>query len=205
MTYSRVSIVDSVDLTLSKSNPPTLVIQSTGRVPSTGWTDPQLGRHIHITPPADGIQAFDFVADGPDGGIHIPVVTPTRAELVAAAIDVDNYWGAGIPLKGVRVHAIENAKTAMFAAGRGMPGARLMDAPAAALSFETDIKPLFRPRDANVMRGVAGFDLHVYDDVKANADAILARLTDGSMPCDGAWPQADVDRFRNWMDAGMAA
>jgi hypothetical protein len=67
-------------------------------------------------------------------------------------------------------------------------------------SFETDIKPLFRDRDRASMRG--HFDLWSYDDVVANGPAILERLSDGSMPCDGAWPAEQVDLFRRWLDDG---
>jgi hypothetical protein len=68
------------------------------------------------------------------------------------------------------------------------------------LSFETDIKPLFRERDQRSM--AFAFDLWSYDDVSEHADAILARLKPGSMPCDGAWPRAQVERFGHWVDAG---
>jgi hypothetical protein len=49
------------------------------------------------------------------------------------------------------------------------------------------------------------FDLASYDDVRTNADPILARLSDGSMPCDGAWPEERVELFRSWVDAGCPA
>lgn len=203
MTYSRVSIVDTVDLILTGSNSPALIIYAGGRVPSTGWISPQLGRHVHLVPPPDGIQGIDFVAAAPD--IHVPVVAPIHAELLLAPIDIENYWGTGSPLLGVRVHAVENVKTAMFAADRGMPGLRAFDNSAAALSFANDIQPLFRQRDISAMRMVAGLDLHDYADVQAHAEAIYSRLSDGSMPCDGAWPQADIARFRAWIDSGMTA
>jgi hypothetical protein len=29
-------------------------------------------------------------------------------------------------------------------------------------------------------------------------------VSDGSMPCDGAWPQEQVDLFRSWVQAGMS-
>jgi hypothetical protein len=67
-------------------------------------------------------------------------------------------------------------------------------------SFETDIQPLFREGDRESME--SQFDLWDYDDVSENADAILARLEDGSMPCDGAWPEEQVDLFRRWAEAG---
>ena len=49
------------------------------------------------------------------------------------------------------------------------------------------------------------FDLWSYDDVRTNADGILTRLQDGSMPCDGAWPAEKVDAFRRWAEGGMPA
>ncbi len=66
--------------------------------------------------------------------------------------------------------------------------------------FDTQIKPMFRERDRESMRWA--FDLWSYDDVSEHADAILDRLQDGIMPCDGSWPQAEVDLFRRWVDSG---
>jgi len=69
------------------------------------------------------------------------------------------------------------------------------------VTFEKDIKPLFRERDRRSM--LFAFDLWSYDDVSNQTPAIIARLRDGTMPCDGAWPEAQVDAFQRWMDAGM--
>jgi hypothetical protein len=53
-----------------------------------------------------------------------------------------------------------------------------------AVSFATEIRPLFRDSpDIDTMQGF-GLDLSSYDDVKARASEIYARLQDGSMPCD---------------------
>ena len=72
-----------------------------------------------------------------------------------------------------------------------------------ALSFAADIRPLFRDEpDVKVMKRM-GLDLSSYDDVKAKAKGIYARLENGSMPCDGAWPKEDVSAFKRWMDEGM--
>jgi hypothetical protein len=71
----------------------------------------------------------------------------------------------------------------------------------AALSFERDIRPLFRDKDVESMS--RAFDLSSYEDVREHAEAIHARLEEGSMPCDGAWPAADVERFGQWMEAGL--
>ena len=68
------------------------------------------------------------------------------------------------------------------------------------VSFESHLKPMFRERDRQSMQFV--FDLWSHDEVSRNAGAILARLQSGTMPCDGAWPQAQVDLFRRWADSG---
>ena len=71
------------------------------------------------------------------------------------------------------------------------------------MRFEDDIKPLFRERDRDAMR--FAFDLCSPDDVSTHADAILARLEAGTMPCDGAWPAERVAVFRRGIDAGKPA
>jgi hypothetical protein len=71
------------------------------------------------------------------------------------------------------------------------------------LSFANDIRLLFRDTpDVQSMKGM-GLDLSSYDDVKAKASGIYSRLEDGSMPCDGAWPEERVRLFKRWMDEGM--
>ena len=69
-------------------------------------------------------------------------------------------------------------------------------------SFERDIRPLFRNEDVEAM--LFAFDLRSYEDAREYAEEIHDRLADGSMPCDQEWPQADIDRFRAWIDGGMA-
>jgi len=74
-----------------------------------------------------------------------------------------------------------------------------------ALSFASDIRPLFRDTpDVDTMKPM-GIDLSSYDDVKAKAESIYARLEDGSMPCDDPWPKEQLALFKRWMDEGMAA
>jgi hypothetical protein len=68
--------------------------------------------------------------------------------------------------------------------------------------FERNIRPLFRADDRDSMKWA--FDLWSYNDVKSHAAAILQRLRDGSMPCDGAWPSQKVDVFQRWIDSGMS-
>jgi len=76
-------------------------------------------------------------------------------------------------------------------------------APDDAVSFERHIRGLFRSRDRGSMRFV--FDLWSVDDVREHADAILARLRNGSMPCDGAWPAEKIDVFVRWVESGTSA
>ena len=49
------------------------------------------------------------------------------------------------------------------------------------------------------------FDLGSFDDVSAHADAILARLRAGTMPCDGPWPAGKVDVLARWNAEGSRA
>lgn len=68
------------------------------------------------------------------------------------------------------------------------------------VSFAEHIKPLFRPRDRQSM--TFAFDLWDVDDVRSNADTILGRLRQGTMPCDGGWPSDKVDLFGRWIATG---
>lgn len=72
-----------------------------------------------------------------------------------------------------------------------------------ALSFARDIQPLFREKDRTSMRRL--FDLWNYQDVSTHAQPILARLTSGTMPCDGKWPEEQIAQFRRWVETGMPA
>ena len=74
---------------------------------------------------------------------------------------------------------------------------------ATAPSFASDIKPLFRESDRTAM--LRAFDLWSFDDVTANAGPILAAVEAGSMPCDGPWPDEQVDLLRRWVDGGTPA
>jgi hypothetical protein len=71
------------------------------------------------------------------------------------------------------------------------------------ISFERDIKTLFRESDRESMN--FAFDLWSHNEVAENSGAILERLRDGTMPCDGGWPDERVAVFESWVDAGMPA
>lgn len=69
------------------------------------------------------------------------------------------------------------------------------------LSYAKDIKPMFRSTDVASMKP-RGLDLGSYQDVHKWADNILSRLQDGSMPCDGPWHKASIDKFKQWVADG---
>lgn len=210
---SRIYSIVSVDLSLIKTNPPGLLITAAGMVTSSGWSAPKLNPFTYVQPPADGILDCDFVATPPTSEqIILPVVTPIAADLALNDIDLANYWGTEQPLVGVRCHSVGNSKTAFVAEDRaGMPAMRVLSTESVSMSpsFDADIKNLFRSRDVNVMKARSGFDLHDHNDVSKWADRILERLeTDNPvqlMPCDGRWPQTDIDLFKAWIEAGKPA
>ena len=215
MASGKVYSVDEVHARITRTQPAHITIHAIGRAPTTGWSAGALAKYIYLVPPADGVQAFDFYGRLPGPGtIVLDVLTPISAHADLPNVDVDNYWGRGRPLKGIRVHAVANAKTvsvvpraeALRLSARMSPQATIAyvgpDGAAEVPGYEEDIKPLFRPRDVNAMIGFGQFNLHKYDDVKARAQDILDRLKE-DMPCDGLWPETDIAKFQAWMDGGM--
>jgi hypothetical protein len=75
-----------------------------------------------------------------------------------------------------------------------------MSATNESISFEQHIKPLFREGDRQSMKWA--FDLWSHEDVARSSDAILERLRDGTMPCDGAWSNEQIAVFQDWVEAG---
>ena len=68
------------------------------------------------------------------------------------------------------------------------------------LSFDSDIKPLFRESDRESMDWA--FDLWSYDDVRAHGEEIAEKLKDGSMPCDVPWSADQIGVFERWLAQG---
>ena len=75
-----------------------------------------------------------------------------------------------------------------------------MTDPATTVGYATSIRPLFRELDRNSM--LKAFDLWRYEDVVEHQDAVLARLSAGTMPCDGPWPEDSVALLRQWIAGG---
>jgi hypothetical protein len=105
LIMQKVFEVAEVELSILESFPPKLRISAKGTVLTAGWTNPRLEPFIFIQPPPDGIYEFDFVADPPDG-FPAQVITPIEAVYVW-----DNFPEG---IKGVRVHASQNSKTALL-------------------------------------------------------------------------------------------
>lgn len=99
-TGDLVLQVTGVTFVINKTNPPTLQIGATGVVRSGGYTNPQLDAHHYLVPPADGIYAFNFLADAPTG----------PATQALQPITAEPYLWSPIPegLKGVRICGVEN-------------------------------------------------------------------------------------------------
>ncbi len=94
--------------------------------------------------------------------------------------------------------------TAAASVGDGQDGQDAdvpLPAPGEAVGFATHIRPLFRGKDRRSMS--FAFDLWSLDDVRAHAAGILERLRNGSMPCDGAWPQDRIEVFQRWTESGQ--
>jgi CDGSH-type Zn-finger protein len=84
--------------------------------------------------------------------------------------------------------------------GQASAGPAALPGPEEPVSFAAHVKPLFRSRDRQAMS--FAFDLWSADEVRAHAGEILARLANGSMPCDGAWSPEQIDVFRRWTQTG---
>lgn len=104
---TRVISVESVKIQWVGMPTSYPVITSFGTVNSLGWSRPSLEPFKYIAPPEDGVQDFDFVAVPPDGPVGDAMMPILAHRLIG--MPVDNYWGSGRPLKGVRIHAATNA------------------------------------------------------------------------------------------------
>lgn len=108
----KILEVTQVELTVLESFPPQLRIAASGTVPTAGWCGPRLVPYIYIQPPPDRIYDFDFVADPPEGS----------AAQVISPIDAVYVWkDSPKRLKGVRIHASQNSKTALLETGKPDP------------------------------------------------------------------------------------
>jgi hypothetical protein len=128
-------------------------------------------------------------------GSRIAVENSTPGARPPMHMPVPRWWWVCDATPGARVSAL-----ATRAEEEHPVGTPTTDEP---LSFDEHVKSLFRERDRGSMR--FAFDLWSYEDVSEHADAILARLEAGTMPCDGAWPKERVETFERWINSGKPA
>jgi truncated hemoglobin YjbI len=128
-------------------------------------------------------------------GSHLALENSQTGAKPPAHMPMPRWWWACDATPGSRVSALADAEAADVEPD--LPG------PDEPVGFEAHIKPLFRERDRKSMQ--FAFDLWSFDDVSSHADAVLQRLEDGTMPCDGAWPPERVAVFRRWVESGKPA
>jgi CDGSH-type Zn-finger protein/truncated hemoglobin YjbI len=107
---------------------------------------------------------------------------------------VPRWWWVCNAKPGARISALASGPENNVAATTKLPD------PGETPSFGRHIKTLFRTMDRESMR--FAFDLWSHDDVAKHAAEILKRLQAGTMPCDGAWPPAQIAAFEQWVVAG---
>ena len=92
--------VTKVSISILEKEPPMLVVKASGNVPTGGWSHPGLSRVVYITPPADGIQDYEFMAT-PPSGMATDIISRVEA---ADSWDNPPQW-----VKGVRVKSATNS------------------------------------------------------------------------------------------------
>lgn len=102
----RVYSVSAIlSLTYIKRHAPLIHVLAIGRARSSGWTTARLEPRVYVTPPLDGMQDFDFVADSPTGETAA-VLAPILAEGMIRKM----RW-----MRGIRIHADFNVIERLFA------------------------------------------------------------------------------------------
>lgn len=143
---------------------------------------------------------------------------PNDAEF-ASAFQSYIAWGSRLAVENSQTNAKPPEHMPMphwdWMTAAGPPGSRIsalapqdnqkeppavLPGPDEIVEFAKHIKTLFRKRDRQSMQ--FAFDLWSYADVNKHADAIIERLRNGSMPCDGAWPQERIAVFARWITSG---
>jgi CDGSH-type Zn-finger protein/truncated hemoglobin YjbI len=123
-------------------------------------------------------------------GSRIAVENSRAGAKPPPAMPVPRWWWVCNATPGARVSAVSGDELAQVESTLTLP------APGEAVRFHDHIRPLFRQMDRNSMLFV--FDLWKEADVVAHRQPILLRLRAGTMPCDGAWPEAKIALFERW-------
>jgi truncated hemoglobin YjbI len=137
----------------------------------------------------------------------------------ASAFQAYIAWGSRLAVENSQANAKPQEHMPMphwdWMTAAGTPGSRIsalssqnseeerqvaLPSPNDTVEFAKHIKPLFRKHDRQSMQFAV--DLWSYADVNKHAEAILERLRNGSMPCDGAWPQERIAVFARRVASG---
>jgi hypothetical protein len=94
---TKILSVETVELSLTRSIPPQVIISCNGSVSTPGWEKPEL--ILHPSAPRDGIYHFDFCAHPPSGNVQ-QLITPISASYTMKDKPAD--------FKGVRINASSN-------------------------------------------------------------------------------------------------
>ena len=103
---ARVYSIESVDISVVKTNPPGLQVHVDGQVASTGWSGFALQYFVYINPPADGTYEADMVGEPPDDS-SLPVLSLFSHDETRMPFPGD--------LKGLKVYSATNSVTALLA------------------------------------------------------------------------------------------
>jgi hypothetical protein len=89
-----------------------LYMLALGTTNSSAWGHPRLVKWDYTEVPSDRIESVEFImsrVEGPD--LLTPVYLGVAIQLEG---DVNNYWGKGIALAGVRIHVRSGSATFKF-------------------------------------------------------------------------------------------
>ena len=71
------------------------------------------------------------------------------------------------------------------------------------VGYESDIRPLFREFDVEILQRLDGIDLDDVESVRVRGEELRERLHKGSLPYDACWSDDLINLFDCWLDGGM--
>ena len=172
----------------------------------SSWVVDQRRSFMHALPPplpASAVYATGLSVNRTNGTTNVtftlPLEPPPGGRSVSTSVPTDIIYAAldFVPSKASppTQHSMQMQGAVDFRCGRPV-------------TFEADIKPLFRFRDQQAMLFM--FDLWNYADVRSNADAIYERIVDKTyndlatgMPPDVTWNPAMVALLKRWIDTNF--
>ena len=71
------------------------------------------------------------------------------------------------------------------------------------ISYETDIRPIFRDFDVETLQKLDGIDLNDVESVRDRAEELRERFDKGYLPYDACLSEDFIELFDRWIDSGM--